>query len=186
MLAAHPDGLTIPCLVESLPRPLAALATKSTFSVQPAAGPRSPRMFLFSGNLVMSIVPAGNGRHLLELAEFTSPTRSIKGEIAFPLTAPLSASTPYDRVLLAPGTRCGFCHGSEQPALDVTAAQTFDSDVLRPPSSELVSLPYLQSETLVCDPKVEPDRCAMLTAVFSHGEVDEHQFSPMASTIFGE
>src|SRR3712207_6534727 len=60
LVSALPRPLTVGCYLESLERPLRVNATSAVISLQPAAGPRNPRMFLFAGNLVSSIVPAGS------------------------------------------------------------------------------------------------------------------------------
>jgi hypothetical protein len=184
LLAAHPEKLTLSCFVESLDRPLGALAVSSLFSAQPAVGARSPRMFFFSGNLVMSVAVAGIGSALLELAEYTTPTRSIKGEIEFPLAAPVTPAAPYERIVEGTGTSCGGCHRSEKPRADLASAPVFESDVLRPRSRDEISLPWLKGEALACDRKKEPQRCAMLSAIFDHGELVDQKFSPDANTIF--
>ena len=183
LLARQPEGLTVPCFVESLDRPLGVQAVNSIFSVQPAVGPRSPRIFLFSGNLVMSVVPEGDTAHSIELAEYLSPTRSIKAEIGFPLQAPISSSAPFDRVRDGEGTWCRGCHRDETRADSVTIAEAFGSDVLRPAPADEVPLPYVANEASACDSSLEPGRCAMLDAVFGHGPVEPRAFSRDARTI---
>jgi hypothetical protein len=185
LLASHADGVTIDCFVESLDRPLGVLATNSIFSAQPAAGPRSPRIFLFSGNIVMSIAPEGIGSQALEVAEYTAPLRSIKGEIEFPLHAALAPSSPYDRIRYMNGTLCAGCHGPEEPAPSVTFATAFESDVIRPRAQELVSIDYLGQEAKTCDPAKEPYRCAMLRSVVGHGALVQRSFPAQARTIYG-
>src|SRR6187551_2246457 len=65
-LAAEHDGkVELPCFVASLDRPLGATASAGYFSAQPAHGARSPRVFLWSGALVLSVVPEGIGKDLL-------------------------------------------------------------------------------------------------------------------------
>jgi hypothetical protein len=170
--------------LQSLSRPLAGMGVNSLFSLQPAVGKRSPRIFLFSGRLVLSVAPEGVGREFLELAEYTTPTRSIKGEIAFPMRAAVSAAEPYERVLEENTTVCGGCHRAEVAAPQVSIARGFESDVLRPRDNDKVPLPYLQQELRSCDARREPYRCAMLEAVFGQGEITPGEFSPDANTIF--
>jgi hypothetical protein len=190
MLARQPqeEGLTLPCFVESLARPLTALASSGMFSAQPAVGARSPRIFVFSENLVMSVAPEGLGAERLEVAEYTTPTRSIKGEIAFPIRAPITSTAPYERILYpgGPGTVCAACHSPEEELTDGTVSHRFESDVLRPRADEEVSLPFLEDQMTVCDSQKEPARCQMLTAVFGHGVVNPGHFSAMARTIYGD
>lgn len=186
-LAAEHDGkVELPCFVASLDRPLGAAASSGFVSAQPAKGSRSPRMFLWSGALVMSVVPEGIGANLLELGFQTTPTRSIKAEIAFPVTAPLSPSSPYDRVLDQPLTKCAACHADEEPATSVTWAQAFESDVLRPADFDEVDLGNLAEESKSCDPAVEPQRCALLGAVFDQGGIHAQAFSRDAKTLYGD
>jgi hypothetical protein len=188
LVASRTEPVTLPCFLESLDRPLGALAVRSSLSLQPAVGRRSPRIFLFSGQVVMSVVPEGDGRNALELAEYTSEIRSIKGELLFPLSAPVAPAVPYDRVRFDPGieaTICSTCHPSEIPATAISFAGAYESDVLRPKKTQEIDLPFLQSETALCDPSLEADRCALLKAVFEHGELDVQHFSDKARTIFG-
>jgi hypothetical protein len=185
LYAAHPEGLTLPCWVESLDRPLATLAVNSLFSAQPSVGPRSPRIFFFSGNLVVSVSVEGIGSHSLELADYATPLRSTKAEIEFPVTAPIAPALPYDRILYdQQSTSCSFCHRDEMQAPEITFTKAFASDVLRPRPQDEVSFPYLVNETSTCDRAKEPERCDMLQAVFGHGELTTRQFPAEAHTIF--
>jgi len=56
LINALPKPLTLPCFLQALARPLAMTATDSVFSLQPADGLRSPRIFLFTPGMVMSVV----------------------------------------------------------------------------------------------------------------------------------
>jgi len=137
LLAAQPAGspsLSLPCFVQRMSRPLTTLGVQSVFSLQPAVGERSPRIFIFSGPLVMSVAPAGPGHQLLELAEYPSPLRSIKAEMAFPLTAPLPPNEPFDRVHndTGTGTLCGNCHGAEEQSTRLTFTKVYESVVFKP------------------------------------------------------
>jgi hypothetical protein len=186
-LAAQHDGaLDLPCFVTSLDRPLGAAASSGFVSAQPAHGARSPRMFLWSGALVMSVVPEGIGLNLLELGYQTSPTRSIKAEILFPVKEPLALAAPYDRLLDEPGTRCAGCHAGEEPAKGVTWARAFESEVLRPSDSDLVDLDYIDAQSKSCDPGEEAQRCAVLRSVFDQGGLHSQAFSRDARTLYGD
>jgi hypothetical protein len=180
----HGTSLTIPCVVESLERPLGILAAESVLSLQPAMGRRSPRFFLFSGDLVLSIATGTEGHDLLEMSTRVSDTRSIKAEMGFPLQGALSPAAVYDRIRLGNGTSCGFCHGFELPAAGVAITQAYESVIFRPLESQQVDLAFLRSEYDACDRQAEPDRCAMLAAVFGHGELEAQAFSPAARTIY--
>lgn len=182
----HGGTLELPCFVESLTRPLGAAASSNFISAQPAKGARSPRLFLWSGPLVLSVAPEGLGQKLLEMGFETSPTRSIKAEIEFPVTTHLSFSAPYERIPAEPQTRCAACHPNEQSASSVTWAKAFESDVLRPEKEDVVAIAGVIEESKRCDPAVEPERCALLSAVFGQGGIHAQAFSPEAKTIYGD
>ncbi len=179
--------LSIDCFIRRLDRPLSALGVTSDFSLQPAVGARSPRIFLFvdGGGLVLSVAPAGMGSPFLELAEYTSPLRSIKAQMTFPMTEPVAPAFPYDDIHVGDGTVCGGCHTHELPAPRVTVTQGFESDIFRPAASQIVPLPYIRSQADSCDAQHEPYRCAMLRSLFDHGNVVAGSFSPDAP-LFGE
>lgn len=183
---ARGGTVDLPCFMASLSRPLGAAASSSFISAQPAKGARSPRMFLWSGALVMSVAPEGLGSRLLEFGFQTSPTRSIKGEIEFPVKAPLSLSAPYDHITAEPQTRCAACHPSEKPAESITWASAFESDVLRISEDELVEIGSVAKESESCDPIMEPERCALLRAIFAQEGIHAQAFSREARTIYGE
>jgi hypothetical protein len=177
-------SLSIDCFLSALSRPMTMLGAVSIFSLQPSVqGALNPRIFIFSGNLVMSVVPAGMGSPDIELAEYTSPVRSIKGQMAFPLTAPLTAADPYDSIRLGAGTVCGSCHPAEQQAPQVTVTAAFESEVLQPTSTAVVPLQKMQDDNATCDPQQDPQRCAILNALFNHGAVVSGAFSPEAPTF---
>lgn len=178
-----PQPLTLDCFLERLERPLAIAATKSVISLQPAVGEASPRLFLFAGELVMSVAVDGHGFDLLEFGELVAPTRSIKGEIAFPLADAIAHDAPFTRIFDGEdGTGCGICHGSEAPAPEYP--QAFVSDALRFPDFETVAFADLRREYERCDPAVQPERCARLTALFGHGPVEPAAFPESMPTIY--
>ncbi|WP_096326419.1 hypothetical protein [Nannocystis exedens] len=180
---ALPQPLTLDCFLERLERPLALAATKSVISLQPAVGESSPRLFLFAGELVMSVAVDGHGFDLLEFGELVAPTRSIKGEIAFPLADAIPDDAPFTRVFDGEdGTGCGICHGSEAPAPEYP--QAFVSDALRFPDFEAVAFADVRREYERCDPAVQPARCARLTALFGHGPVEPAAFPESMPTIY--
>ena len=178
LINALPSPVTLPCFLQALARPLKMHASVSLISAQPSAGARSPRIFLFFDGMRMSIVPAGAGAPLLELGEIREESRSLKAEILFPVTTPLDAATPYQRILFTPTvTRCGFCHPVETPDPDITFATAFTSVALRPLDSYAVTIDSLANELAICDPSAEPDRCAMLQALFDQGPPVEQPLS---------
>jgi hypothetical protein len=178
--------LTIPCFVSRLDRPLTALGVDSPFSLQPGDGRRSPRMFAILGatNLVVSFAPAGSASDRIELAEYPTLLRSIKAEMAFPMSAKVSLAEPYDRIRTGNGTVCGGCHRYEVPAPQVTVTSAFESGVFKPRPDEVVPVPEMQTQESSCDPKQEPYRCAMFQALFEHGAVLQGELPPAAPTIY--
>jgi len=178
LIDALPRPVTIPCLLEVLERPLLVEATANTFSAQPADGPENPRIFIFRGEMVISVVPDGGARNLLELSLRRSPTRSVKGEILFPIEGAIDVATPYQRILYSGGvsTKCFACHAGEAPDPSVPHAPAFVSDIVAPHQLNLVDVAAIEAEHRACDPAAEPDRCAMLEALFGHGEVRHLSF----------
>ena len=192
LVEVNQQPIGVACFVESLARPLHVVAVQSVVSLQPAQGPRSPRIFLFSGNLVMSILPSGEGSDALEFGLLTTETRSIKAEIHFPLSAPLEPAEPYERILLEDAnlseerTVCSVCHGFERRVESIGFARAFESLAFRPTPRDLIPLDQVAAEYLTCDTSLEPQRCAMLTALFAPGQVYETVFPESLTTIFGE
>jgi hypothetical protein len=186
LVNALPAPVTLPCLIESLDRPLQAFATHSVISLQPAAGIRSPRIFLIVGELVMSLVPDGMGSHTLEFGQFVDATRTIKGEIGFPVEGTLDRAAPYDRILNINGTRgtsCRFCHPDEEQATSIDYARAFISGAFRPNWRTRVEIPTVREERARCDAAVEPGRCAILGALFDHGPVEQRELPETVPTI---
>jgi len=175
LINALPKPLDLPCLLQTLDRPLELNATSNVVSAQPAYGPNNPRIFIVKNNLVLSVVPKGDGRPLLEMSVMRSPNTSVKAEIEFPVTDTLPPSAPYDRVVFeggsVPGTTCGFCHLGEgrDPLIDF--ADAFESQIIELDFATMVELDYLKWAYSECDRDLEPDRCAMFDAIFGYGEV---------------
>ena len=177
----HPVSLT--CFLESLDRPLELSAAVSTISLQPAPAPRSPRIFLFSGQVIMSVVPEGTGKDLVELSQLVTGDRSLKAELKFPITAPLTPDDPFAHVRSEEGTTCRFCHPTETAAPEVSA-NAFVSGAFSPLPRAFVAFESLPYERSVCDAGAEPDRCAFLGAIFDHGEVRARSFPATVPTAF--
>ena len=177
-----PKPVRLTCFLEALERPLRLVATQSFFSAQPAAGRRSPRIFLFMEGIIHSIVPEGSSSNLLEMGEATSPGNSIKAELEFPITENVTLATAFERLPLDDITTCGVCHDGRVPALGIAGA--VESEVLRPADRELVPLAELEDEARRCDEALEPERCAMLGALFQHGDVLAAEFPRSVPTIF--
>lgn len=183
---ALPKPLTLPCYLEALARPLPLHASLSALSAQPARGAGNPRIFIYLEPLIMTVVPDGSGRDLLEFGEQRSEHRSLKGELRFPLDAQVAPAAPYEHTLFEPDlTGCAFCHASEELDFTVPGGRGFVSQSLRPRAVERVSLDFLRRELGACDSKAEPERCAMLDALFSWGEVVDWDF-PIDMATFGD
>jgi hypothetical protein len=177
LVNALPKPLSLPCFVESLARPLRLFASRSLLSAQPATGVRSPRLFLFVGANVMTIVPEGDGAHLLELGEQRPDFRSLKAEIAFPVTAELPPDAPFSRAMFNDQvTGCAFCHAFEEQDPSIDYARAFVSEALRPLDGERVAIESVRAEHARCDATREPERCALLRALFAWGPTEEQPF----------
>jgi hypothetical protein len=184
LINALPKPLTLPCFIEALGRPLELHAALSTVSQQPSRGPRSPRIFVRFEPLVMTVVPEGRGAHLLEFGEQRPDLRSLKAELSFPIEANVSPSLPYEEALLGEDvTGCALCHADEQPEPSI-AAPAFVSGALRPFEYQRVPLSSLQEERATCDHAIEPERCALLEALFDGGDVADWEF-PQEMATFG-
>lgn len=177
-----PKPVSLACFLEALERPLRLVATQSFFSAQPAMGRRSPRIFLFIDGIIHSIVPEGSASNLLEMGEATRPGQSIKAELEFPIAASITLETAFERLPLDNITTCGVCHDGRVPVLGIEGA--VESEVLRPADRELVPLAELAAEAQSCDAELEPERCALLGALFQHGEVVAAEFPRSVPTIF--
>lgn len=176
-LQALPAPVSLPCFLESLPRPLQLSATTNAFSAQPAEGNGNPRLFITSGPLTMAVVPVGIGRQLLEMAVDIGNRESLKAELSFPLAESPTEADPYLHIQQAGGgSTCNGCHGGERLSDTVTVTDAFVSEALQPPPDLVVSVAFVQQLATGCDTAVEPERCAMLAAIFDHGEIVAHPF----------
>jgi hypothetical protein len=171
LVNALPKPTTLACVLESLDRPLAIYASTSPASAQPSTGPENPRIFLFRGDLVMSVIPEGDASATLELAQAIGERRSIKAELAFPVDQALAQSAPYDQVDFGAGTSCGLCHGEETRMTEIEFARAWASNVFQDEPEHALSLSYLRQSAIDCDHEAEPQRCEVLDAIFGHGEV---------------
>jgi len=176
LVNALPMPVTLPCVLEALDRPLSMVAALSPFSAQLSEAQESPRMFLFAPELTMSVVPVGEGRALLELAQYVAPGRSLKGELEFPIEAPLSPSAPYEDLEVAGISKCGVCHADEVTAAEVDGWPTYVSEALAPDPENELSIAFVEQYARACDADDDPDRCAMLLALFAHGDVVPGEF----------
>lgn len=165
------------CFLASLARPLDVVASTSITSAQPAVGRESPRLFLIDRALAISFVPAGDGAPLVEFGEWVTPTRTLKAELALPLTAPLTADEPFTRVHFgATGTSCGLCHREEAPHPSIPGA--YVSLAFRPSTRTLVPFSELTAAHDACTRDEDAsERCLMFHALFDFGVVRPGAFS---------
>ena len=181
---ALPKPVELPCLLESLPRPLEIYATLSTLSAQQTFERAYPRIFFFADPLIFSVVPVGFGAPLLEMAEQRAMGRSIKGEIEFPVEAELTPAAPFEQVMFNETiTGCAFCHAQETLVEDLAFTQVFESVSLRPVPWQKVSVEELIRTTEACDAAAEPESCAIVQAIFGQGGVTHRDF-PAEFAIF--
>ena len=184
LLNALPSPVSVPCVIQSLDRPLGFRATRGTVSAQPALSEKSPRIFLLNDHLTLSIVPDGRGRELLEFGESDGNGNSLKGELNMPIATPVTADKPYDHLRYNEHvTVCGLCHRDEVVAPEAGHANAYLSRAFKPLPQEVVDVDDVRAEWEACDPEVEPDRCAMLGAIFDHGPVEERLFPENYGTI---
>jgi hypothetical protein len=191
LVNALPRPVTVACFVESLERPLYLNATTSFISLQPAAGPRSPRLFLMFEGMSLSIVPEGPGSTLIEFGEFVSPERTLKAELATPITAPVQQADPYLSPLSTSAsattvrrTTCRTCHAHEERAQQIPFAEAFHSLALRPAPSTRMPVERVRDERDACPDQDTGQRCTILRALFDHGEVLPRDFPEALPTIF--
>jgi hypothetical protein len=178
LLNSLPAPVTVSCFVEALDRPLRVEATSSKSSAQPAAGARSPRVFLWTDEaMVVSLAVDGEARNLVEFGQFVDPSRSIKGELEFPISEPVKPVDPLERVRneeFPRITTCFVCHDDEEDEADVPRGRS--SLAIRPRPNSIVGVEALRSERESCDHATEPDRCALLDAMFAPGPVEHRPF----------
>lgn len=185
LLNALPKPTSVACFIESLDRPLSVFATNSAFSAQPAFSPKSPRVFIKTGELWSSVVMEGDASELIEFGYLIPGTlRSIKGELHLPLDAPVAPNAPYDRVLFGQGTACGLCHFDERAEPVSGISNAFSSVAFRPRADTYVNLEGLRLEAQTCSWQSEPHRCEMLASIFGGGTVVEVAFPPTMLTFF--
>lgn len=183
----HLNTLSAPvdaaCLVATLPRPLALVATDGTNSAQPATRHTSPRIFLRLDGLVIGVVPDGDGGKLLELGEWVTPTRTLKGELEVPVLGPLDDDAAYQHALYSESaTSCGLCHVGETP--HPTLPHAFVSDAFRPLPESVVGLDELRDMHDTCTAEQDTSaRCHMFHALFDLGDVVDGPFDDAVATF---
>lgn len=180
-----PKPVTIPCVLDTLPRPFALNATDSDLSVQPGKGMESPRIFIVIDFLIITFTLSEDVEPALEFSQLLSDDRSVKGEIAFPVSQDLLPEAPYLQVVRAGnvGTRCAGCHFGEQPAGSAFPENVFSSRALRPFDRQNVSLEILKALKNNCAGS-HSERCDMLNAIYNGDPPTEYKFPAAMPTLF--
>jgi hypothetical protein len=172
-----PKPLSIDCLIKSLKRPLKVFSVDSPSSLQPSVGMDNPRIFIINGNLVISVVPKGPGRFLLEMGQKISPTGTIKGELQFPVANDLTQDSPFTRILEnGNGTSCRTCHTNEGRAIGSPSSYSYSSTLIPPSEQSRVDKIYLKSAAQFCNSSIDAYRCQMLRAIFIDGQAQDSVF----------
>lgn len=177
LINALPKPVTVPCLVDVLPRPLFVNATSNPLSGQPAVSASIPRIFLFLGSsLTANIVAGGSGSSIIEFGQRVDLNHSLKGEIHFPVSENLPINAAYTTILSQGknGTTCLICHGQEQNVSTV-GPEAYSSLVNRPNPSYDVSLENLQDLNAGCKTE-KKEECAIIQAIFFQGSVNAREF----------
>lgn len=175
LASALPKPLEIHCFLEALQPPLKIYAVDSVASAQPSSGKGNPRIFIIFDKLILSVVPAGEGRDLLELSQIVSRDLSVKGEIEFPVKTQLLPSAPYTRILDGRfgATSCVFCHNQESAYPAITTGPAYQSLLIAPSFSQRVRQDYMRFQTTNCDNTVDPFRCQMLRSIYKFGQAQD-------------
>lgn len=170
--------VSLSCFLRVLERPLTIYASESPLSAQPSPDSRSPRVFIFNENLIMSVVLSGRAANYLELSELVDSQRSVKGEIKFPVLVDLPTAAPYQQVVDSTGarSRCTLCHQNEMVHTETTSTLAFVSGTLQPKPSYKVLIADLERDRGRCNEQTESQRCSMLSGIFGQGEVTEGAF----------
>lgn len=174
---------SVACFVSSLPRPLPLVATRGVLSAQPASGADNPRLFLFTGQLVSSVVAAGSGAPLIEFGEWVTPKRTLKGEVVLPTDGGAPTLDPFVTLGGEDGqTVCATCHRAEEPSATVFGG--YVSTAFRPEPGTEVPLSTVRALYQACvDAKDASARCALYRAVFEHGAVTQGAFDPAVERL---
>lgn len=172
-----PKPLTAPCLVASFKGPLSVHLLASAGSAQPAPRPESPRIFIVKDNLMISLVPEGPARNLVEFGEVVAPMVSVKGELVFPIGEDISLSAPYDTIKMEglERTNCSTCHSNEYRVTDFGTGEAYASDLVTGLPMHRVSPKGLADLAKTCGGDGDNFRCAMLRFLLLNREVTEVQ-----------
>ncbi|MGZ5278518.1 MAG: hypothetical protein ACXWC9_01160 [Pseudobdellovibrionaceae bacterium] len=172
-----PKPLAMDCFIRALKKPLKVYSVNSPASLQPAVNQDNPRIFIINNKLILSVVPKGAGRMLLEISQKVSSTGSVKAELAFPIAGPIANDAPFSRIREgASGTSCRVCHQNEGIAAGFNSSQAFQSNIIEPLDGARVDRDYMKSQATFCNTAVDPYRCQMLKAIFIDGQAQDTLF----------
>ncbi len=177
LINALPKPASVDCFLNSLKAPLSVFATSSTFSAQPAVDVNSPRIFILKNKLVLSVVPAGTGRNVLEFSEVDGTLDSFKGEVQFPVTEMVTVDTIVSHISATTNaSTCLVCHSSERKSPYKSMGNMFASRIVRPTESQRVQYPYLRAQATSCNPAINKVRCDILSAIYVKGQATDGSF----------
>lgn len=177
LINALPKPVTIPCFLNALKAPLGVYAVNNTFSAQPAVDKQNPRIFIIRDKLVLSVVPAGAGRNVIEFGEFSSGVDSFKGELEFPIEKTVTIDDVVNQISATTSTsNCLTCHGTERKVQYRTLGPLYVSEFIRPNDSQRVTYPFLRAQATVCNPEVSQFRCDILNAIYTKGKAEDVDF----------
>lgn len=170
LINALPKPLSLNCFLYNYDPPFDIFAVNNTFNAQPSAGPQSPRIFIFKDNFMISIVPDGPGRDLIEFSKATSYSMSIKGEVSFPIETNLSPDAAYTKILNSPampdqGTVCSSCHAENYLGNGV-----YESALIQGEEKHRITSLSLKKAAQSCPESNTSFRCQMLKVIFNRGE----------------
>lgn len=188
-LNAMPKPVTLPCFIESLPRPLKIQAAFSEFSAQPSPGNHSPRIFFFFDRLILTVAVDQDFAEfpypLLEMSYLVDESTLIttKAELKFPILETLTPAKPYEGLSFNERiSQCSFCHPRESISAHIDGIPVYQSSILKPTAPVPLSRLYMENSN--CVAALEPHRCAMLASIVGHGELQSYSFPAGSPTIF--
>ena len=125
----------------------------------------------------MAVVPSEAAQTELEFGEYAGVDETVKGSIFFPILAAVPTSLPYTNVRAGSATTCGNCHGHEIRMNDnATHTGAYISDLISPDPGQEVSVSSVIAFSQSCNPRTDPQRCAILNSIVGDGDVSRGSF----------
>lgn len=175
--------VTVSCLISFLEAPLKIYAVNNQASAQAAASFESPRIFIFNQNLILSVVPDGDGKDFVEMSEVVGIFRSIKAELKFPINDIIVSGDAFRSIINNQGvSTCRGCHDNAEVANQITTGPAFITDMVLPDPNKRVPATNLNFWARNCDVNSNPFRCEMLKVIMINGKAEESNFlaAPMS------